>query len=94
MKFIREGVEEMVKLWELGVEEEDWKSVVEMGNELLEYYMDIVEKRREYGKKYRCKVEKDREELKKLKEWKEKMLKGDISLGEGKRMNEELENKD
>jgi hypothetical protein len=94
MKFIREGVEEMVKLWELGVEEEDWKSVVEMGNELLEYYMDIVEKRREYGKKYRSKVEKDREELKKLKEWKEKMLKGDISLGEGKRMNEELENKD
>ena len=72
-KFIGNGIEEMKSLWKLGVEEEDWVSVVEMGNELLDYYEEVVEKRREYGKNYRSKVEKDREELKMLKEWKEKL---------------------
>jgi len=92
-KFIREGVDEMRKLWELGVEEEDWVNVVEMGNELLDYYEGVVEKRREYGKNYREKIEKDRSELKMLKEWKERMLKSKVSEEEGRRLNDELENK-
>lgn len=55
------GVEEVEKVWNKVVEEEDWESVVKMGDLLLGYYKDKVEKMRELGKRYRDKkVEKER----------------------------------
>lgn len=55
------GVEEVEKVWNKVVEEEDWESVVKMGDLLLGYYKDKVEKMRELGKRYRDKkVEKEK----------------------------------
>ncbi len=54
-QFVGLGVDEMEKLWELACKEEDLESIVTMGDELLAFYRDIVEKRRELGKRYRDK---------------------------------------
>lgn len=55
------GVEEVEKVWNKVVEEEDWESVVKMGDLLLGYYREKVEKMRELGKRYRDKkVEKEK----------------------------------
>lgn len=67
-RFVGKGIEEMVKLFDVIVEGEDWEELVVMCKELLEYYGGIVDKRREYGKRYRSKIEMDREELKRLRE--------------------------
>jgi asparagine synthetase A len=55
------GVDEVEKVWNKVVEEEDWESVVKMGDLLLGYYKDKVEKMRELGKRYRDKkIEKEK----------------------------------